>query len=90
MELTKDERARVLGLTWTPNGDYLSFTIEPAEIIFTRRGLLSRLAGIYDPLGLCAPVTTPGKIRMKELVIRGMNWDEPVDETTGPMVEIME
>ncbi|XP_059083353.1 uncharacterized protein LOC131880688 [Tigriopus californicus] len=75
-----DQCTRVLGLHWRTTWDDLSFFATSHELVRTRRGLLSRLAGLYDPLGLIAPITVAGKIMMKHLVIRGLDWDDPVDQ----------
>eukprot|EP00094_Tigriopus_californicus_P008005 TCALIF_07706-PA protein Name:"Protein of unknown function" AED:0.42 eAED:0.42 QI:0/0/0/0.5/0/0.25/4/0/161 len=45
-------------------------------LVPTRRGLLSRLCGLYDPLCLCARIAVSGINRMKELVVRGTEWDD--------------
>lgn len=67
----------MLGLKWSLDDDVMIFEVDTDEsITFTRRGLLSKLAGIYDPMGLCAPVVTAGKIMMKGLVIKNANWDD--------------
>lgn len=78
----KDLCTRVLGLDWKVESDTLSFHAYCGDLVKTRWGLLSRLAGIYDPLGLIAPVTVSGKIKMKSLVIRGLDWDDLVDSET--------
>ncbi|TRY80933.1 hypothetical protein TCAL_14014, partial [Tigriopus californicus] len=61
----------------------LVFETTHEDVVLTRRGLLSRLCSLYDPLGLCAPVTVAGKIRMKELAVQGKGWDETVDQDHG-------
>ncbi|TRY75815.1 hypothetical protein TCAL_09950, partial [Tigriopus californicus] len=71
--------AKILGLIWETRNDVLGFNVEATSLTFTRRGLLSRLAGLYDPLGLISPVTISGKIQMKSLVVKGLDWDDPVD-----------
>ena len=46
---------KALGVKWDTQKDTLEFTIKPVEKPSTRRGLLSMLSSVYDPLGLGAP-----------------------------------
>ena len=48
-----DEQA--LGILWNVETDTLGFKIAIKEKPLTRRGMLSTLSSIYDPLGLGAP-----------------------------------
>ncbi|XP_071841158.1 uncharacterized protein [Apostichopus japonicus] len=45
---------------------------------FTDRGILSTVNSLYDPLGLVAPVTLYGKVLVKELTSRRVDWDAPL------------
>ncbi|XP_070196629.1 uncharacterized protein [Littorina saxatilis] len=71
-----------LGLMWDLNSD--SFVLNPAVASgsgpFTRRGILSALNSIYDPLGFLAPATIAGKILLREISPNGKSWDEPLSE----------
>jgi len=44
----------------------------------TKRPILSKLAGIVDPIGAGAAVLIRGKIAMQELWQLGLSWDEDV------------
>jgi hypothetical protein len=46
----------------------------------TRRGILSTIGSIYDPLGLVAPVLLVGKQLLQELCHEGTDWDDPVPD----------
>ena len=71
----------VLGVTWRKEEDVLTFQINKVErVIFTRRGLLSKIAGMFDPLGLASPATIKGKIGLKKLTIAHADWDETIEE----------
>lgn len=48
---------RSLGFMWDLQKDALTFFIFPPEKPFTRRGVLSVINSIYDPLGFATPVT---------------------------------
>ena len=45
---------KALGVKWNTKKDTLGFTIKFVEKPSTRRGLLSMLSSVYDPLGLGA------------------------------------
>ena len=79
--LTDQNHAKILGVCWRPKMDVLSFSIhQPSDITFTRRGLLSKLASVFDPLGLAAPVTVQAKIKLKILGLGGLHWDAEIPE----------
>jgi len=44
----------------------------------TKRPILSKLAGIVDPIRAGAAVLIKGKITMQELWQLGLSWDEDV------------
>ena len=48
-------------MRWNVESNTFSFTISLAKKPTTRRGILSTVAYLYDPLGLVAPVTLNGK-----------------------------
>lgn len=71
---------KVLGLTWNPNSDELTFTPttsappDPGES--TKRTVLKTTARLYDPLGWLAPFTVRAKALFQELWQRNVEWDE--------------
>jgi hypothetical protein len=79
-DLGADELETVLGITWRPSSDQLGFRVKEKEVIFTRVGLASMVAGQFDPQGTAAPMTIKGKIRLRELGVRGLDWTESVNE----------
>ena len=46
----------------------------------TRRGILSTISSIYDPLGFVAPVLLMGKQLLQELCRDRVDWDDPVPD----------
>ncbi|XP_046630675.1 uncharacterized protein LOC124310754 [Daphnia pulicaria] len=68
----------VLGVTWRPATDVLGFRVRLAEINYTRAGLLSKVAGLFDPLGAAAPITVKAKIRLCHLGVKGLKWEDAV------------
>lgn len=76
------KEGQVLGMTWKPDEDCLGFALKNfqfGDVVFTRRGLLRKLAGVFDPLGLVAPFTVKGKIMMQKLSKMSKDWDEELD-----------
>ncbi|KAK0141927.1 hypothetical protein N1851_020398 [Merluccius polli] len=52
---------RALGLQWSVEEDTFRFDILIPEKPHTRRGILSMVSSVYDPLGILAPLTLPAK-----------------------------
>ena len=69
---------KTLGLVWDPNKDRLCIKADFGGHPFTRRGLLSVLASIYDPLGLIAPYMLPAKLLLQRLANQGLDWDSKI------------
>ena len=51
----------------------------------TRRGILSMVAAIYDPLGFLSPFTRLGKRILQEMCQRGIKRDELLSKGLEPM-----
>ena len=54
-----------------------------AENQSTRRGLLSMLSSIYDPLGLGASFLLKGRWIIQQLCRDRLGWHEPIDEKSS-------
>jgi predicted metalloprotease with PDZ domain len=50
--MVKPKESKVLGLKWDKQSDTLKISFPSEEVPATKRGILSKLAKIYDPLGL--------------------------------------
>lgn len=50
-----------LGMLWNLNCDMFVFKFSNAGKPYTRRGLLSTMNSIFDPMGFISPVTISGK-----------------------------
>ena len=44
----------------------------------TKRGILSTVSSLFDPLGLVSPVILAAKVLMQRLWKQGLGWDDPV------------
>ncbi|KAK0150328.1 hypothetical protein N1851_008573 [Merluccius polli] len=71
---------RSLGLNWNLMSDTFTFNVAKEEKPFTRRGVLSTVNSIYDPLGFIAPVTIQGKAILRETTQDNGDWDSPLPQ----------
>ena len=71
---------RALGVQWCVEKDSFQFRIVLKDRPCTRRGILSTVSSIYDPLGFVAPVLMVGKKILQELCREKADWDDPVPE----------
>ncbi|XP_022777858.1 uncharacterized protein LOC111319323 [Stylophora pistillata] len=46
----------------------------------TRRGILSTISSIFDPLGFAAPILLEGKSILQDLCRKGVDWDDPIPD----------
>ena len=75
---------RALGVHWHVEKDQLGFNVNLPDHPLTRRGILSCVASIYDPLGLASPVILTGKQILQEMCREGTMWDDPLSEELLP------
>jgi len=61
---------RALGVRWDVERDKFCFKIEARSKPLTRRGLLSSVCSLYDPLGFVAPIVLPAKVILQDLCRR--------------------
>ncbi len=69
---------RSLGVSWCLKTDCFMFQVSSDVRPFTRRGILSTVNSLYDPLGFVAPVTMQGKALVRELSSDQFDWDTPL------------
>ena len=68
----------LLGLKWNKLSDEIGVPF-PANVAQpTKRGILGKVAKIYDPLGLAAPTTLQGKLLYREACEEKCAWDAPL------------
>ena len=70
---------KALGVIWNIQNDSLGFKIKIDDPVFTKRGILSTLFSIYDPLFLVSPVIIVGKKIFQELCESKIGWDQVID-----------
>ncbi|XP_037617247.1 uncharacterized protein LOC119483203 [Sebastes umbrosus] len=71
---------RSLGLLWEISSDTFTYSASTMNKPFTRRGVLSMVNSVFDPLGLLAPVTIQGRALLRELTSEQSDWDSPLPE----------
>ncbi|XP_046847100.1 uncharacterized protein LOC124440717 [Xenia sp. Carnegie-2017] len=70
-----EEDASILGLGWSKNKDEIKVIVPSTVATTTKRGILSKLAQIYDQLGLLSPRTLQGKLIYREVCEMKLPWD---------------
>jgi len=80
LDLTCDKlpTERALGLVWDVETDTFGFSAVVRDRPPTRRGILSIVSSVYDPLGLLSPSILPAKAIVQELCRRNIGWDEMI------------
>ena len=70
----------MLGLKWNKREGTLTIQLPDDDHPVTRRGVLSKLAKIYDPLGLVSPLTLEGELMYREACDAKTPWDVKLDD----------
>ena len=71
---------KALGVSWGVETDTLGFCVMPTEKPATRRGMLSTVSSLYDPLGITAPYVLTGKSIVQDCCRLKLTWDECVPD----------
>ncbi|XP_023204623.1 uncharacterized protein LOC111611627 [Xiphophorus maculatus] len=87
MTLGESHIERALGIKWCVVSDQFHFRVIVDERPLSRRGVLSTVASIYDPLGFVAPFILVGKQILQEMCREKIGWDEPLSEDLRPRWE---
>ena len=78
---------RALGVHWCIESDTLQFRIIMQDKPLSRRGILSTVSSVFDPLGLVSPFILVGKQILQELCRDGVAWDDEVPNKLRPKWE---
>ena len=78
LDALADDRA--LGVCWRVQKDHLSFQVQKMDQPLTKRGILSMLSSVYDPLGLASPFVLRARRIVQNLCRTKIGWDEPIPE----------
>ena len=69
---------RALGVQWNVQEDVFSFRIVSRKKAATRRGILSDISSMYDPLGFAAPFILLANRLLQQLCKAKVGWDEEI------------
>ncbi|XP_064098069.1 uncharacterized protein LOC135209292 [Macrobrachium nipponense] len=70
-----------LGILWVVETDTFGFSVLLPDKPLTRRGILSIVSSIYDPLGFAAPFVLPAKQILQDLCKETtLTWDDEVPD----------
>ena len=71
---------RALGVQWNISSDQFGFRIVIKDRPATRRGILSIVSSVYDPLGFVAPFILNAKPILQDLCRKKLDWDDVIPE----------
>ncbi|KAL6466976.1 hypothetical protein MHYP_G00247800 [Metynnis hypsauchen] len=87
MTLSLPHMERVLGVEWCITSDSFKFRVQVKTNPLTRRGVLSTVASVYDPLGFIAPFVLLGKQVLQQMCREKIGWDNELPESLRPQWE---
>ena len=67
---------RALGSLWNPLNDLLQIKAVNKTLPTSKRGILSFISSIFDPLGMSASATLESTLLIQELWKQKLDWDE--------------
>ena len=65
---------------WDFENDCFRFNLNINQRPLTRRGVLSVVSSLFDPLGFAAPVVLKAKLVLQNLCRLGLDWNEPIPD----------
>ena len=71
---------KTLGVAWRVESDAFQFRVIFQDKPVTRRGILSSVSFVCDPLGVLSPVILVGKQILQDLCRDRVSWDEPLSD----------
>ena len=71
---------RALGIHWDVEQDTINFVFGKGEQSENRKGVLSLIATVYDPLGFASPLLLPGREINQELCKMKFSWNDELPE----------
>ncbi|XP_045498044.1 uncharacterized protein LOC123696083 isoform X1 [Colias croceus] len=77
VEFDKTVQHKLLGLHWSTVDDCFYFKITaPADVMCTKRSILSTIARLWDIMGFVAPTVVYAKLLIKQLWQLNLDWDD--------------
>lgn len=82
LDLDQDSHAieRALGIQWCIWSDQFKFHVNIQQKTLTRRGNLSMMSSVYDPLEMLSPVILPARNVLQKLCRLRTGWDDTVPD----------
>ena len=71
---------KLLGLGWSKESDTLRVVFPEEETVKTKRGILAKLAKIYDPLGFVSPLSLGAKLIYRATCEEKGAWDAALSD----------
>ena len=80
VDLSQSSTHRTLGVSWNTEKDVFTIQVDIPQRSFTKRGVLSVVNSVYDPIGVASPVVLGGRLFLREILQEGDNsnkneWD---------------
>ena len=75
-----------LGLKWNVEEDAFIWEVDDRTLVqtqqkaSTRRGILSVVSSLFDPLGMIAPFIMKVKLLLQQLCRKKLEWDKEIEE----------
>ena len=85
---------RTLGVLWDPRKDCFIVNVNIPDRPFTKRGILSEVSSIFDPIGMVAPVVLGGRLIQRLVIptkdkltpeLATCGWDDPLPTQYLPL-----
>ncbi len=78
---TEPNPSKILGHFWDKREDVLEAERDSAEDSpVTKRTILSKLSGVYDPLGMMSPTLVEGKCIYREACEEKLGWNTEIGD----------
>ena len=71
---------RTLGVQWDVEKDVFLFTVREPNQPPTKRGILSAVSSLYDPMGFVCPVVMEAKKILQKLWKLKQGWDDEIPD----------
>ncbi len=73
--VTQRTESSLLGLQWDKQCDQISINILLESVTPTKRGMLQKLAKVYNPFSFASLQTLQGKMIYREICQKKVGWD---------------
>ncbi|XP_054763530.2 uncharacterized protein LOC129270153 [Lytechinus pictus] len=78
LDIKNNVTERALGIEWSTDDDTIGVKVDLKDRPCTRRGILSTVSSVYDPIGCVSPVILPAKQLLQVLCRSQLGWDEEI------------